>query len=117
MRAAAHFLAAALVAAMSFWAYRVNYETQAALDRVDALRAEIARERDAIRVLRAEWAWLNAPRRLQTLVDAHAEALALEPMSGVRYGMLAAIPHPPAPAPDPETETAALDAPAEEPRP
>jgi hypothetical protein len=105
MRAAAHFLAAALIAAMAFWAYRVNYDTLAELDRVDALRAEIARERDAIRVLEAEWAWLNAPARLQRLVEAHADTLGLEPMRGERFGDVAEIPFPPEPD---ETETAAL---------
>jgi hypothetical protein len=107
MRTAAHFLAAAVVAAMAFWAYRVNYDTQAALDRVDALRAEIARERDAIRVLEAEWAWLNAPERLQRLVDANAAALGLEPMSGERYADIAEIPLPQEPEPEPEPETLA----------
>jgi hypothetical protein len=113
VRATAHFLAAALVAAMAFWAYRVNYETQTALDRVDALRAEIARERDAIRVLEAEWAWLNAPERLQRLLAAQPDALGLVPMAGERYGALAEIPFPP----PPEAETAALDPDAQEVRP
>lgn len=86
MRGALYFAAAAAVALTAFWAYRVNYAAQAALDRVSALREEIGREREALTVLRAEWAYLNAPDRLRRLVEAQAEALALEPMAAARFG-------------------------------
>jgi hypothetical protein len=101
VRAGLHFAAALFVAAVAFWAYKVNYAAQDALDRVAALRAEIARERDAIRVLEAEWAWLNAPDRLHRLLAQHGERLALEPMDGARYAGLDELPLR-APAPDPE---------------
>jgi hypothetical protein len=88
MRGAALLLGALVVAATAFWAYQVNYDTQAALDRAAALRADIARERDALRVLNAEWAWLNAPDRLQALVAAHQDQLRLGPMLGAHYARL-----------------------------
>jgi hypothetical protein len=46
-------------------------------------------------VLRAEWAFLNGPARLQKLTDADAEALALQPMDGARFVSLADLPPPP----------------------
>ncbi len=95
MRGALYVAAAGAVAAAAVWAYRVNYDAQGALERVAALRAEIAREREALAVLRAEWAWLNAPDRLQALVGRDAAALALLPMDGARYVALDDIPLPP----------------------
>lgn len=95
MRGPLHFLAAAAVALIAFWAYQVHYDAQAALDRAAAMRAEIAREREAITVLRAEWAWLNRPERLSALVAAHAETLGLEPMAGARYRPFRDAPKPP----------------------
>jgi hypothetical protein len=95
MRGALYMAAAGAVAVSAFWAYRVNYDAQSALDRVAALRAEIAREREALTVLRAEWAFLNGPARLQALADADADALALLPMDGARFVSLAEIPPPP----------------------
>ncbi|MGF1659935.1 MAG: cell division protein FtsL [Rubrimonas sp.] len=95
MKPALYFCAAALVALVAFWAYRVNYEAQAALDRVAALRAEIAREREAIAVLRADWAWANAPERLAALVAAHAGELGLAPMQGAQFAEAALIAPPP----------------------
>lgn len=85
MRGAFYFLAAALVAVSAFWAYRVNYQAQEAQARVVALRGQIAREREALAVLRAEWAWLSAPDRLRRLVDQHADALGLSPVRGASF--------------------------------
>ncbi len=95
LRAALYLCAAALVAVVAFWAYRVNYAVQVELDRIAALRAEIAREREAITVLRAEWAWANAPDRLAALVEAHSDALALAPMAGAHFATASAIAPPP----------------------
>jgi hypothetical protein len=105
MRAPIYFAAAGLVAASAFWAYRVNYMAQEAQVRVAALRAEIGREREAIAVLRAEWAWLSAPDRIRRLAEANAEALALVPLGGAAFLDLAAIPRVPPEVPaDPEGE-------------
>lgn len=95
MRGALYIAAAALVALTAFWAYRINYKAVAALDRVQALRAEIAREHEALVVLRADWAWLNAPERLSALLAAHGAALGLAPLSGAQFAALADVPSPP----------------------
>lgn len=95
MRSALYLIAAAAVALSAFWAYRVNYEAQAALARAAELRERIAAEREALTVLRAEWAWLNAPERLRRLAEAHDPELGLRPMAAARFGDLAALPAPP----------------------
>jgi hypothetical protein len=92
-----------LVTVCATWAYRVNYATQEALNRAADLRAEIAREREAIAVLEAEWAYLNRPDRLRALVDANAEALGLVPLDPAQFGETAMVPFPPEPEPE-ETE-------------
>ncbi|MFN3615458.1 MAG: hypothetical protein ACK4WC_13000, partial [Rubrimonas sp.] len=54
-----------------------------------------AAEREAIAVLRAEWAWLSAPDRVRALVAANAEALGLEPMTAGSYVAADRLPSPP----------------------
>jgi len=96
----------ALVSASS-WAYHVNYRTKLSLGRIDKLRAQIAAEREAVEVLRVEWAFLNSPRRLTQLVSLNADRLGLVPMSPQHFDDVAVIPYgvseaEPLPAP-PET--------------
>ena len=80
--------------AIAAWTYNVNYDTRAALDRISALRAGIAEERETLQVLRVEWAWLNAPDRLAQLVVEHNDRLALTALTPRAYGYVAAVPYP-----------------------
>lgn len=83
------------IIAIAGWAYNINYNTKNALQRVSTLRSEISEERETLRVLRVEWAYLNAPDRLAGLVAKHNDALRLIPMTPEHFGMIAAIPYPP----------------------
>jgi hypothetical protein len=82
------------VVASAAWAYHVNYKTKTALGRVGDLRGQIAAEREALEVLRVEWAYLNAPDRLIRLVALHNDRLGLVPMGPQRVEDVAAIPYP-----------------------
>ena len=105
-------LLALSVVAVAGWTYNVNYDTRAALDRLAALRAQIAEEREALQVLRVEWAYLNAPDRLATLVAAHNGTLGLVPLVPEALGIAAAVPYPPRQAPGvPPTPPAPSEAP------
>jgi hypothetical protein len=95
-----HASTVVLVAVCATWAYRVNYATQEALNRVADLEAEIAREREALAVLDAEWAYLNRPDRLRAFVDANAAALGLVPLDPAQYGETAMVSFPPEPEPE-----------------
>jgi hypothetical protein len=97
MRLVLHLSAAVLVVVCATWAYRVNYATQEALNRVADLRAEIAAEREALAVLRAEWAYLNRPDRLRELVELNAEALGLAELTPDQFGEVAMVAYPPQP--------------------
>jgi hypothetical protein len=83
------------VVATATWAYHINYRTKTALGRVDELRKQIAAEREAVEVLRVEWAYLSAPDRLARLVEANNEWLRLEPMGPQGFDDVAAVPFPP----------------------
>ena len=89
------------IVAVATWAYNVNYRTKTTHERIDALRAEIAAEREHIQVLEVEWAWLNNPDRLARLVEAHSDRLGLAPMSPDHFGRVAAVPFPPKAPPAP----------------
>ena len=93
-------LLALSIIAVAGWTYNVNYDTRTALDRLSGLRAEIAEQREALQVLRVEWAYLNAPDRLAGLVARHNGALGLAPLVPETLGIVAAVPYPPRPAPD-----------------
>ncbi|SFH77535.1 cell division protein FtsL [Albimonas pacifica] len=114
MRSLLYVSALALVCVVAIWAYRVINDTQDLAAEVEALHAQIAREREAIAVLHAEWAWLNRPERLDRLVALHAEELALQPLTPVQFGEAAAVafqpPPPRAPGPAPEPAQAPLAA-------
>jgi hypothetical protein len=101
MRLVLHLSAAVLVVVCATWAYRVNYATQEALNRVADLRAEVAAEREALAVLNAEWAYLNRPDRLRELVELNAEALGLAELTPDQFGEAAMVAYP-----DPDVLTA-----------
>ena len=61
---------AALVLAAAY-VYDIKYQSTLRAERVAKLQHDIRRERDAIASLRAEWARLGNPRRIQTLADRH----------------------------------------------
>ena len=97
---------------------RIKMELTSRVERVLRLNAEIREQRDAIAALRAEWAKLDAPMRLQGLAERH---LGLKPLNATQYDQLKNLPErPPAfarpGAPDPigamiNTIEAAADAP------
>jgi hypothetical protein len=77
------------------WAYHINYNTKTTLGLVDQLRRQIAADREAVEVLRVEWAYLNAPDRLARLVAMNNDVLGLEPMAPQSFDEVSAIPYPP----------------------
>ena len=112
-----HLLVIGVLVFAAAYVYGIKMESTARTERVLRLRAEIREQRDAIAVLRAEWARLDAPLRLQGLADRH---LALKPLVATQYDSLKNLPERPTSLvkpgdPDPigamlETIDAAVDA-------
>jgi hypothetical protein len=85
------FVIGALIFAAAY-VYRIKMESTARVERVLQLRADIREQREAIAVLRSNWAKLDAPLRLQGLVERH---LPLKPLSATQYDSLKTLPERP----------------------
>jgi len=78
-----------LLVLVSFGLYNGVYAAKAHERELQTLTAEIAKEGESIRVLKAEWSYLNQPERLQALARKH---LALAPTGANQIVMLASLP-------------------------
>lgn len=83
------FVAVALLVAVSFELYNGASRVKDEERELAGVKAQIAREQESIRVLKAEWTFLNQPDRLQTLARDH---LALAPTAASQIVMLASLP-------------------------
>jgi cell division protein FtsL len=88
MRLINMFVITALVLAAAD-VYKIKFESTRQAQRVVKLRLEIAREQDVIAALRAEWAKLDNPARIQDLARRH---LALKPADTVQFDRLDNLP-------------------------
>ena len=82
--------------------YKIKFDSTRQVQRLAKLRMDIAREQDAIAALRAEWAKLDNPSRIQELARRH---LALKPVEARQFDRLDALPERPtdaAPADGPD---------------
>lgn len=59
--------------------YKIKFDSTLQGARVANLSNELLRERDAIAVLRAEWAKLDTPERIQGLADRHLALQRIKP--------------------------------------
>lgn len=89
-----YLLSGVAVVLAATWTYQVNYRTQDALNRVTKLQIQIAREHEAISVLRTEWAYLNRPERLRALANAYFMELRLDSIHAGLFGDPSMVPFP-----------------------
>src|SRR5881227_4135276 len=87
-----HLLVIGVLVFAASYVYRIKMESTSRTERVLRLHAEIREQRDAIALLRAEWAQLDAPQRLQGLADRH---LRLKPLSATPYDSFRNLPERP----------------------
>ncbi len=55
------------------YAYSIKYDTMLQAEQVNKLKNQIRAERDSIGILKAEWAHLSRPERIQVLADKHLD--------------------------------------------
>tara|TARA_R110002124_G_scaffold74257_1_gene199281 strand:+ start:1839 stop:2216 length:378 start_codon:yes stop_codon:yes gene_type:complete len=79
------------VIGLSVLLYDIKYRAEAAETRAQKIEREITAEQESIRVLRAEWSYLNQPERLQELARRYTK---LEPLQAGQIGTFADVPLP-----------------------
>jgi hypothetical protein len=90
---------AALIVAAAY-VYKIKFESTMRAAELTRLAAGIKRERDAIATLRAEWAQLENPARIQGLADRHLPLKLLDPAQIDHFDHLPERPAPPGSQPD-----------------
>jgi hypothetical protein len=93
-----HVLVIGVLVFAAAYVYRIKMESTARTEKVLRLHAELRAEREAIARLRAEWAKLDAPGRLQGLADRH---LKLKPIAARQFDQLKNLPERPPTIVDP----------------
>jgi len=68
----------ACFAALSMGLYLVKYSVQNIQREVVAMKDSLAHEKEALHLLKAEWAYLNRPERLQRLAQQHLDLVPLD---------------------------------------
>lgn len=93
-----------VIAALIFAAsavYKIKFDSTLQAERVAKLRNEIRNERNAIALLRAQWARLESPARIQGLAERH---LALRPILSTQFDNFDRLPERPPVLPAPPAD-------------
>ena len=77
-----------VIAGLATAQYHVSYRAQSLSRELRAISRETAKVEEDIRVLSAEWAYVNQPDRLRKLAEKY---LPLEPMKGVQLAMFSDV--------------------------
>jgi hypothetical protein len=92
-----------LLVVAAAYVYQIKFESTLRAERVAKMHADVRRERNAIAALRAEWAALENPARIQGLVRRH---LPLRPVEATQFDSLDRLPERPPLAMQPVREDA-----------
>jgi hypothetical protein len=74
------------------YVYRIKFDSTVQAERLAKIRGEVRRERDAIAGLRAKWAELDDPARIEALAK---RFLPLKPIESTQYSSLDQLPERP----------------------
>ena len=102
-----HLIVVAALVIAAVHVYKIKFESTLQAERVAKLGVEIRGERDRIGALRAEWAQLDSPARIQALAQRH---LALKQIDPAQIEALNHLPERPEPVPA-QSDLIALDRP------
>jgi hypothetical protein len=96
-----NFFVVALLVLAAAYVYEIKFESTLRAERVAKMRVDVRRERDAIAALRAEWATLDNPARIQGLARRH---LPLRPTDATQFDSLDRLPERPPVVAQPDAE-------------
>lgn len=74
-----HLVVIAGLVSAAIHVYKIKFDATEQAEDLAKIRRDIRRERDAIALLRAEWARLDNPARIQSLADRHLKLRPVEP--------------------------------------
>lgn len=94
MRSIFFVVSAMMVISLGYWAYHENYETQSAMREVRSLHRDIGAGHERLRILNAEWAYLNRPDRLRDLAELNFDRLGLLPLMPDAFGRVEQVAYP-----------------------
>jgi hypothetical protein len=100
---------AALIVAASV-VYKIKFDSTLQVEKVDKLRGELRHEHNAIAALRAEWAKLDTPSRIQALAERFLPDL--QPVKATQFGNFDDLPRRPGLPPPADGAVGAMVAPA-----
>jgi hypothetical protein len=111
-----HLIVVAALVIAAVHVYKIKFESTLQAERLAKLGVEIRHERDRIGALRAEWAQLDSPARIQALAQRHLQLKQIDPAQIETLNHLPERPEPvpaaPEPAPPPPSDLIALDPPS-----
>ncbi|MDB5550231.1 MAG: hypothetical protein JWL86_215 [Rhizobium sp.] len=81
-----------IMTAVAAVTYTIKHQAELKLEEVRKLEAEIKLERDTIDLLRADWALLTQPSRLQKLIAAYQGELQLVPTESTQLTQASELP-------------------------
>jgi hypothetical protein len=100
-----HLIVVAALVTAAADVYKIKFESTVQAERLAQLRVDIRRERDVIAALKAEWAQLDNPARIQALAHRHLTLKAIDPTQIERLDRLPE--RPPMPVAPPSEEAIA----------
>jgi hypothetical protein len=98
-----HLVVIAGLVSAAAYVYKIKFDATVQAEQVAKVRRDIRRERDAIALLRAEWARLDNPTRIQELADRH---LSLRPVEATQFDEFDRLPARPPQIVPPDTDDA-----------
>jgi len=84
-----HLVVIAGLVSAAAYVYKIKFDATMQAEQVAKVRHDIRRERDAIASLRAQWARLDNPTRIQDLADRH---LNLRPVEATQFDDFGRLP-------------------------
>ena len=80
-----YIIGSILIFFVASWSYSINYETRKNIEITKNLKMQIIDNNEHYEILKAEWAYLNRPERLEKLVEKYFNFLRLMPISSINY--------------------------------